>query len=380
MKHIILAILIIVFLTGCKSASKPAGDAHAGHDMANMAAPAQQAQDSEPAIVDLDPAAVAKAHIVSVPAIFSTLTQDIQTTGRLAVPETKITVVSSLYAAFVEKMHVNTTGEFVRKNQPLVQLYSPELVAAQEEWLRARTWQSGLSTVNSTTAISDSAATLAEAARTRLIRLGVPASDIAKIAQSGKSVHALTLQSPSTGYILEKMAQPGMQIMPGEPIFRIADLSKIWVMIDIYEPDITRIKIGLPVKISIPALPGKTWVGRISWISPIMNPQTRTLSVRCVLNNPANQLKPDLPVMVQIQIPTKRALTVPATAIIDTGLRKLVYVDQGEGTYEARPVVTGITSGDRIQVISGLDEQEKVVRNGTFMVDSEARLRGLIAD
>ena len=307
--------------------------------------------------------------------------------GRLEADESKLATVNTKIEGWIEKLYVEATGSYIKKGQPLVDIYSPELVATQQEFLNALKWakQSSDSTQekenNSSTDLSgliaqDAAATL-EASRQRLLLWDISAGQIKKIEESGKTIRTLTLYSPVNGFITQKMAVLGMKVMPGEKLFDVADLSSIWVIADIYEYELPLIKVGNRALITMSYLPGKELYSQIDYIYPTISAETRTIKVRLKLPNHNNQLKPQMFTNVEIKINLGKKLMIPESAVIDTGKGMVAYVDLGNGTFEPREIKTGLRAEGYIEVLKGVKKGEAVVSSANFLVDSEAQLKGV---
>ena len=224
----------------------------------------------------------------------------------------------------------------------------------------------------------DAAATL-EAARQRLRLWDMSEAQIKKIEQTGQPVRTITLYSPVSGYITQKMAVQGMKVMPGEKLFDVADLSHVWIVADIYEYELSAVRVGQPVKITLSYFPGREWASTIDYIYPIFSAETRTAKVRLTLPNPGGELKPQMFTNVEIRINLGKKLTIPDSAVIDTGKGQVVYVDRGNGFFEPREIQTGLRADGAVEVLRGLKAGEKVASSANFLIDSEAQLKGVKA-
>jgi Cu(I)/Ag(I) efflux system membrane fusion protein len=200
---------------------------------------------------------------------------------------------------------------------------------------------------------------------------------IKKIEQTGEPIRTVTLYSPVSGYITQKMAVQGMKVMPGEKLFDVADLSHVWIAADIYEYELSAVRVGQPVKITLSYFPGREWASRIDYIYPIFSAETRTAKVRLTLPNPGGVLKPQMFTNVEIRIDLGRKLTIPDSAVIDTGKGQVVYVDRGNGSFEPREIQTGLRADGAVEVLRGLKAGEKVASAANFLIDSEAQLKGV---
>ncbi|MCE5263669.1 MAG: efflux RND transporter periplasmic adaptor subunit [Deltaproteobacteria bacterium] len=307
------------------------------------------------------------------------LRRTIRTVGRVEYDERRFRTVNAKFEGWIEKLYVDYTGRPVKKGEPLADLYSPELLSTQREYLQLLKWsrepKPDAPSVTDKMVARDAAA-LAAAARERLKLWDITDEQIRKIAETGEPVRTLTLYSPVDGYVAQKMAVQGMKVMPGEKLFDVADLESLWVIADVYEQDLPLVRPGEEAIITLTASPGKEFRSRIDFINPSLAGDTRTAKVRFNISNPGN-LMPQMYTEVEIRINLGRKLTVPDDAVIDTGVRQIVYVDRGEGNFEPREVALGARNEGYREVIRGLKAGEKVAASAAFLVDSEAQLRGV---
>jgi len=311
----------------------------------------------------------------------------IRTVGRLEANERNLATVNAKVEGWIEKLHVETTGAYVRKGDPLVEIYSPELVATQKEFLLALQWakQSAKKTSGEEdTQPSETEQMMArdaqaalDAARQRLLLWDISPKQIGRIEQQGEIARTLTLYSPVNGYVTQKMAVAGMRVMPGEKLYDLADLSTLWVIADIYEYELSLVKKGAPATVTLAYLPGREFSTRIDYIYPEISPETRTARIRLKLSNPGGHLKPQMFANVAIKVHGGKRLTIPETAVIDTGRGMVVYVDLGNNEFEPREIKTGLRAGGYIEVVRGLKKGDKVVSSANFLIDSEAQLKGI---
>ncbi|PKN52544.1 MAG: efflux RND transporter periplasmic adaptor subunit [Deltaproteobacteria bacterium HGW-Deltaproteobacteria-13] len=325
--------------------------------------------------------------VKTVKAAFMPMKKVIRTVGRIEVDESRQATVNAKVEGWIEKLYVDTTGSYVTKGAKLAEIYSPELVATQQEFLTALKWSRDAAAndtgADKTTAselnkmlAQDAAATL-DAARQRLRWWDVSEVQIKQIEETGKPIRTLTLYAPVSGYVMQKMVVAGMKVMPGEKMFDIADLSGLWVIADIYEYELPLIKVGNQAAITLAYLPGVELMSQIDYIYPDINAQTRTAKVRLKLANSHRQLKPQMFTNVEIKINLGRKLVIPESAMIDTGKAMVVYVDLGNDAFEPREIKTGIRTEGYVEVLRGLKSGEKVVAAANFLVDSEAQLKGI---
>jgi len=298
----------------------------------------------------------------------------IRTVGRVDYDEKRIVAVSLKVGGWIEDLYVDFTGKYVKKGDPLLTIYSPELVSTQEEYLLALAAKKSL-TKSSFPEVAGSGDSLAESARRRLKLWDITDEEIKNLEESGKAKRILTLYSPFNGFVLEKSAYKGMNVMPGMSLYKLADLSVVWLYADIYEYELPSIQLGQEATVQLTYLPGETFRGKAIYIYPTLNPETRTAKVRFEFPNPHDRLKPEMYANVEIKISLGQKLAVPAGAIIDTGIRQVAIIDKGNGYFEPREVKLGSRVDDYYEVISGLRAGERVVTSASFLVDSESNLK-----
>ena len=310
------------------------------------------------------------------------LSKVIRTVGRIEYDERKLVTINTKIEGWIEKLYVDYTGRFVQKGEPLVEIYSPELLATQQEFINTVRWmQEGEKIKDERIArlITMDAKGVYEAAKTRLRLWDISDVQIKKIEESKTPIRTLTIYSPVSGYVLQKMALQGMRVMPGEKLFDVADLSTLWVVADIYEYELPLVQIGQRAKISLSYLPDHEFSAAVDYVYPTLNAETRTARVRFTIPNLGGKLKPQMYTNVEIKVGLGVRLAVPSDAVIDTGVRQIVYVDKGEGNFEPREVAVGLKTEDMTEIISGLKVGEKVATAATFLIDSEAQLKGITA-
>lgn len=306
------------------------------------------------------------------------LARRIRTVGVVAVDERRIHRVQTKYDGFVERVFADFVGRFVRRGEPLLALYSPELLATQQEYLaalrtRKQLEESGLAHV------AQQGRDLALAARQRLLRWDIPAADIERLEKAGEAPRTVTLYAEAGGYVMQKAVTKGMRVALGDVLFELADLSHLWVLADVYESDLASVRVGTRGEVRAAYLPGKSWRGRVTYVAPTVEEKTRTVKVRLEIDNTGGELKPDMFADVELQDDRGKGLLVPDDAVIDAGDRRLVFLDRGEGRYEPREVTLGVRVGKGFQVLSGLAEGDRVVVSANFLLDSESSLRAALA-
>ena len=321
---------------------------------------------------------VQKLGVKTEPVSSRELVRTVRAVGQFQLDERRLSTVTTKFEGYIEKLHVNATGQPVKRGQPLMEVYSPELVSAQEEYLIA--WNGRQSLRNGTEESLTGVGQLAEGALKRLRNWDISDAQLQRLQREGKATRTLTLYSPASGVVLEKAAMQGMRFMPGEPLFKIADLSAIWLLADVFEQDLALVHVGQSVKISVDAYPEKELTGRIAYIYPTVTPETRTAKVRVELANPSGMLRPDMYASVQLASGHDKAktLTVPDSAVIDSGTRQLVLVQRAEGLFEPREVKLGMRSDGYVEVLQGLSAGENVVVRANFLIDAESNLKAAL--
>ncbi len=307
------------------------------------------------------------------------LNKTIRTTGKIDYDETKVKTVTTKIMGWIEKLYVDYTGKYVKKGEPLFEIYSPELVSTQEEYLQAVNYLKKVSSSNSPEVI-DAALQLVNSAKRRLLYWDIPESDIQEIEKNNSPRKTLTIYSPVSGIVIEKMVYQGQQIMAGMDLFKIADLSTVWIVSDIYQMDLPWIKLGQKVELELSYLPGKTYQGKVTYIYPFLNDETKTVKVRSEVKNTSSyDFKPGMFATVKIVSPISiNAIVVPEQAIIRSGERNIAIISLGGGYFEPREVKLGVTSDGFVQILEGIKEGEKIVISSQFLIDSESNLKAAI--
>jgi RND family efflux transporter MFP subunit len=307
------------------------------------------------------------------------LIKNIRTVGNIMYDETKIFKVNLKFSGWIEKLYVDFVGEDVKKGQPLFDIYSPELVTTQEEYLLALNQYESLSN-SSYARIRKGARRLLEASRTRLRFWDLTEAQIEAIGKTGKIKKTLTVYSPATGVVTQKDAFEGHYVKEGEHQFEIANLSTVWVDVDVYEYELPWVRKGMAADMELSYIPGKRFKGKVLFIYPYLDPKTRTAKLRLAFPNPGYRLKPGMYADIYLKsVIATDSLVIPQEAVIDSGVRKIVFVALGEGKFQPRDVNIGLEGNDNeFQVLEGLSEGEEIVLSAQFMLDSESRLRETI--
>ncbi len=303
------------------------------------------------------------------------LERTVRTVGQIAAAEPNLADITPKIDGFVDELFVNATGVPVRRGQPLLTIYSPMLVAAQQELLTANRLAASVDT--SDVEAWRNAEQLVTAARRRLAYWDISPDQIDRLERAGEVTKTLTLQAPFDGVVLEKMVVKGQAVMPGMKLYRLADLSTVWVEGEVFEQDLGLMRVGAPARVEVATYPGRSFAGRVSFVYPTVDEQSRAGKVRVVLLNAGGLLKPGMYATLFFDVSLGRdALSLPAEAVVMTGERNLVFVVGADGMLEPREVVLGARAGERMQVLRGVREGERVVASANFLVDAESRLAG----
>ena len=315
------------------------------------------------------------ANVATVEAKQQALDKEINAVGIVQFDQSRQAKVTAWIAGRIDKLHVSTVGAYVSKDKPVAEVYSPDLLATQQEYLLAVKSREQLKS-SPIPSISQNGDGLVASARQRLMLFGVKESQIAELERAGKPTIRLPIYTPLSGIVIEKMVQQGQYVNVGDPLFNIADLSRVWVEIEIYENEFPNIRIGQAVEIRSQSYPGKPFSGRVAFIYPFLDPKTRTVKARVEMPNPGLKLKPDMFVNAIIKIGLGKAIVVPVTAVMDSGKRQTVWVESQPGMFEPREVQVGQRTDDKVQILSGLKAGDKVAVSGSYLIDSESQLKG----
>jgi Cu(I)/Ag(I) efflux system membrane fusion protein len=354
-------------------AQEAAGDPMEGHDHSAMSG-ADQAQP-----VSLSPDAARRIGVTYARVTRGTLPRTVNTVGFVTFDETRLTTVNPKIDGWVEDLYVDFTGAPVRAGQPLLEVYSPALVTAQEELLLARNLLAEARTRGGERPVRN-AEELLSAARRRLAYWDVPEAEIQRIEEEGSVTKTLTLRAPASGIVMEKSVVEGARIMPGMNLFQIADLSSVWVEAEVFERDLSLLSEGQHGIVTFEAYPGETFQGSVTYVYPTVSATGRTGRVRLELANPGLKIKPGMYAQVELHgPPIGPTLLIPRSAVLQTGERSVVFHRMPSGELHPMEIVTGLRGGDRIQVLSGLQEGQVVVSSATFLIDAESNLGAAMA-
>jgi Cu(I)/Ag(I) efflux system membrane fusion protein len=307
------------------------------------------------------------------------LTRTVRAVGTLQADERRLFTVAPKFEGWIQKLYVNTTGATVRRGQPLMDVYSPDLITAQQEYLIA---SRGLQSLRD--APGDVQAGMRELMESALMRLrnwDISGEELQRLQQEGTPRQFLTLRSRANGVVIEKPSIEGKRFMAGDALYQIADLSSIWLIADVFEQDLSLIHPGQTVKIKVDAYPDKSFQGKVTFIYPTVTPETRTAKVRIELANPGGALKPSMYARLELAAGHggPKALTVPDSAVLDTGTRQLVLIRRGEGAFEPRLIKTGTRADGYVEVLDGVRAGEEVVVSANFLIDAESNIKAALA-
>jgi Cu(I)/Ag(I) efflux system membrane fusion protein len=345
-------------------------EAEAGGDPKVTAVPGQTT-------VDIDPARQQLIGLTTAEVTTGPVGGAWRTVGRVAVDETRVRRINVKVPGFVERIFVDFVGKSVRKGDPLFAIYSPELLSAQEEYLLALRTQASLSKGGALTNDGD---VLVKGARRKLALWDVPESEIERLSSTGEPTKTLTFYSPVSGVVTKKDVVEGMKLDAGAMPYEIVDLSRVWVLADVYESELRFIKEGMPATLTLNAFPDREFKGRALFIDPLLDPKTRTVKVRLAFPNPGGELRPEMFGEVILHGKSREGLRLPKDAVVDSGAEKIVFVALGDGKFQPRVVRLGDASGDVVEVVSGLQAGDRVVTRANFLIDSESRLRASLAE
>jgi Cu(I)/Ag(I) efflux system membrane fusion protein len=340
--------------------------------------PVYRGEEAGDGTVKISLAKVQKLGVRSEPAEMRELTRTIRAVGTVQADESRLYVVNTKFEGWIDKLHVNTTGRLVRRGEPLMEIYAPDLVVAEQEYLLAL--QSEASMAGASEEVRASAQQLADAALLRLRNWDISEDQLQRLQSSETIARTLTLHAPADGIVLEKLAVEGMHFAPGDPLYRIADLSTVWLIADVFEQDLGAVHEGQQAAITVNAYPGATFSGTVNFVYPTVSQDTRTAKVRIVIGNPGGRLKTGMYANVALNssVDTGKILAVPESAVLNSGIQQTVLVERGEGRYEPRVVKLGSHADGYYQILEGLKPGEKVVISANFLIDAESNLKAAL--
>ncbi|HWB83067.1 MAG TPA: efflux RND transporter periplasmic adaptor subunit [Bryobacteraceae bacterium] len=349
---------------------------------ANSAVATDTSGESPPSETTLSPVALTPQRLQSIGVktglvAYRNLRDEIRTVGNVDVDETRVSDVQVRFSGWVQKVYADATYQQVHKGQPLLTVYSPDLVTTEQEYLLARDNRS-LLLKSTVPGVASGATSLLSAAADRLKQWGLPDREISDLEKTGEVRRELEIDSPVSGFITERKALPNMYVQPGTNLYSVADLSSVWVYAQVFQEDLGRVRVGNPASITVDAYPGRVFTGRVSFIWPELDQTTRTARVRLQIPNLDLRLSLGMFVNVTIVVPVGRRLSIPASAVYQTGTRQIAFVDRGGGHFEPREIQIGPQAGDDVAVLKGLAAGERIVTSANFLMDSESQLQAAL--
>ena len=343
------------------------------------AMPAARASEAPPTETPVAPIQLSPQRMQSIGVTIGTVeskpvNDEIRFYGNVQANERRLAYVQTRFAGWIRQVYADATGDFIRKGQPLLTIYSPDLVTSEREYLLAKKNAAALQQ-SSVSGVADGAASLIDASKARLQQWEIPESELKKLDDTGDVITNLTFNSPVSGYIMEKNALPNMYVQPETKLYTVADLSEVWVYAQIFQNDAGKIKPGDRAEVTLDAYPGKVFTGRVDYLLPQLDMATRTLPVRLVFPNPGLKLRPGMYVNVSVKLPMGKQVVVPDAAVFHSGTKNLVFVYSGDGNIEPREILVGTRVGDQIVISKGLKAAEQIVTSANFLIDSEAQLQ-----
>ncbi len=329
--------------------------------------------------VSLDAQGARRIGVTFAAVTFGPMSTVVRSVGQVTYDETRATAIAPKVDGWVEKLHVNFTGQEVREGDALLDIYSPMLVTAQEELILAARLVRDVA--NGTDEARRGAEEMLASSRRRLQYWDIPAADVERIERSGQATRTVTLRATSRGIVVEKFVLSGQRIMAGETLYRLADLRTVWVDGQVFEHDLALVRTGQRVSVEIQAYPGERWPGSVTYVYPVVDAATRTARIRVQLANNGMRLKPGMFATVHLSgVLGERVLSVPRSAVLATGQRSLVFLKAVSGMLEPREVVTGVANDNRVEIRSGLLAGDTVVASATFLVDAESNLKSALGN
>jgi Cu(I)/Ag(I) efflux system membrane fusion protein len=390
---VLLGIIVLVAIyfaySGLRSKSVQPGTANPSANAS--ATQSQQTGDRETQAVEIPPDQQQMIGVKISEVKIRPLKKTVRTIGRVEFDERKLTTVNVKVEGWVEKLYADYTGKYVKKGEPLAEIYSPELMSTQLEFINLLKWRRdqahrfqrnvefewGDRYGTTAKVLSYDLEAVIQVAKQKLVLWEIPEADIKKLEEEREPLKTITVRAPSSGYVFQKPAFKGTRVAPGDKIFDVVDLSSVWILADIYEYEIPFVKIGQKARITLSYFPEKEFISKVDFIYPSLSGQTRTARARFVIPNPGMLLKPQMFANVEMEIDLGERLTIPATAVLDTGTRQVAYVDMGDNYFTPRQVKLGDRADGMVEVTSGLKAGEKVAFSAVFLIDSEAKLKGM---
>ncbi len=368
----VLLCLAIAFVAGYWARTPDA--TRTGATAAQMTAAPGESSSQEPGTVRVSPEKQQVMGVQLGTAERASETHTLRLLGRVAADETRVYRINAAVDGWIRQIFSNTTGSLVKKDEPLASFYSPEFRSAQQAYIfglgaKDRFQEQGADTPGQAQASKYTVDQYVDTLR----NLGMGDLQIQEIARTRQISQTILIRSPATGFVTVRNVSPGQRFEKGSELYRIADLRRIWVLVDVFENEARYLKPGTIVQVNLPQQ-SKTYQARVSAVLPLFDPATRTLKVRLEMDNPGYVLRPDMFVDVELPVTFPPAVVVPADAVLDSGVRKTVFVDRGSGLFEPREVKTGWRFANRVEIVEGLEPGERIVVSGNFLLDSESRL------
>jgi len=358
------------------------GDPVVARGPAASSAPAPQGTgpaSAEPQLgpIQISPQRLQQIGVTTAVAQMKNVSDKLSVPGNVDIDEQSISYVQTRFAGWIQSVYANETYQYVKKGQRLFTIYSPDLVSTEQEYLLAWQNQKTLDADSHGMAVQEGG-WLRDAAEERLRQFGVPASVVTSLEQTGKVERETAVESPASGFIIERNALPNAYVQPDTKLYTIADLSTVWVYANVFQDAVGRLRPGDPAQVTVDAYPGREFDGRVDQILPQVDPATRTVRVRLIFRNPGVVLKPGMYVNVDISLPLGKQLVIPASAVLQSGSRAIAFIDHGDGNLEPREIQTGPQIDDSVIVLKGLQPGDHVVSSANFLVDSEAQLQAAL--
>jgi len=377
--NIVLAVLLVGVWLHYRSAM-PMADAQTkqpnSSSQESMATPAPS---TEPSLVpvQISPERLQSIGVKTGRVESKVVEDEIRVTGNVAVDETRLSTVQVRYPGYIQKVFADATYQYLRKGQPLFTVYSPDVVATEREYLVAKQNQERVAG-SSVPGVAESAASLLEAAKERLKQWGISQREIDRLESTGDVQQELEVDSPVSGYITERNALPNLTVQPETRLYSVTDLSTVWILADVFQLDLGRIKVGNRATLTVDSYPGRIFKGRVNFMYPQVDMITRTARARLVFSNPGLRLSPGMFVNVVLKVPMGRQLVIPASGVLQSGTRQIVFVSRDDGYIEPREVQLGGRAGDDFIMLKGLKVGEQIVTSANFLIDSESQLQAAL--
>jgi len=327
--------------------------------------------------IQISPQRLQQIGVTTAVSQMKTVSDKLSIPGNVDIDEQSLSYVQTRFAGWIQSVFADATYQYVKKGQKLFTIYSPDLVSTEQEYLLAKQNQKSLAPDPRGMAAQEGG-WLLDAAEERLRQFGVPVAEITALEQSGKVQRQIAIESPASGFIIERNALPNAYVQPDSKLYTIADLSTVWVYANVFQDAVGRLRPGDPAQVTVDAYPGREFSGRVDQILPQVDPATRTVRVRLIFRNPGVVLKPGMYVNVEINVPLGRQLVIPASAVLQSGSRAIAFIDHGDGNLEPREIQTGLQIDDSVVVLRGLQPGEHIVSSANFLVDSEAQLQAVL--